>query len=148
MDKFHTTLNKIRDSRPGAEDWAKLLKKLGKTEPDNEPLPFRVILESNDLDYALWCCRAAPEYDKEWRLYAVFCARQVQHLLTDERYENGLETAAELAAAAGQVAGVAAGHVAGIAARVAWEVAGLAAWVAAVEAQTIKFREIISGETV
>jgi hypothetical protein len=80
-----TTLNKIKICLPSESRWKKLLKHLGKTEADDEPLPFSVIVESNGLDYALWCCRSAPEYDKEWTLYAVWCARQVQHLIADER---------------------------------------------------------------
>ena len=77
-----TTLNAIRACANG---WAKLLKYLGKTAADNEPLPFNN------------------------RLYAVWCARQVQHLMTDprslaaldiaERHAHGLATDGELAAA-------------------------------------------------
>ena len=115
-----TTLNRIRDHKPCADGWTKLLKHLGKTQADDEPLPFATILESNGLDAALWCCRAEPQYAKEWRLYAVWCARRVQHLMTDprslaaldvaERYANGQATADDLAAAraaAGDAAGVA-----------------------------------------
>jgi len=104
-----TTLKRIRDHKPCVEGWTKLLKHLGKTQADDEPLPFATILESNGLDDALWCCRAEPQYAQEWRLYAVWCARQVQHLMTDprslaaldvaERYANGKATADELAAA-------------------------------------------------
>ena len=104
-----TTLNRIREHSPCAEGWTKLLKYLGKTTADDEPLPFAVILESNGLDDALWCCRAEPQYAKEWRLYAVWCARQPAHLITDarslealdvaERYANGLATDDQLAAA-------------------------------------------------
>ena len=104
-----TTLNKIRDCSPCAPGWAQLLKNLGKTAADDEPLTFATILESNGLDDALWCCQSAPEYNREWRLFAVWCARQVQHLMLDprsiaaidvaERYANGVATDAELAAA-------------------------------------------------
>ena len=106
---MHTTLNKIRQHNPCADGWSKLLKHLGKTEADDKPLSFLTILESNGPDDALWCCRSAPEYDKEWRLFAVWCGRQVQHLMTDERsvtaldvaekYANGLATKEELDAA-------------------------------------------------
>src|SRR4030065_10327 len=106
---IHTTLNKIRANSPCEEGWKKLLAHLGKTQADEEPLPFATILESNGFNDALWCCRAAPEYDKEWRLFAVWCARQVQHLLTDqrsldvldiaERYANSLVTDQEMAGA-------------------------------------------------
>jgi hypothetical protein len=132
-----TTLNKIREHEPCIKGWKKLLAHLGKTEADDEPLPFAIILESNGLDDALWCCRAAPEYDKEWRLFAVCCARQVQHLMKDsrslnaldvaERFANGLATEDELKAA-WDAAGDAAWDAAGDAARAA---AGDAAWAAA-----------------
>src|SRR4030065_695472 len=105
---IHTTLNKIRANSPCEEGWKKLLATLYRTQADDEPLPFATILESNGFNDALWCCRAAPEYDKEWRVFAVWCARQVQHLNTDprvkaaidiaEKFANGLSTAEELAA--------------------------------------------------
>lgn len=106
---LYTTLNKIRSCRPCADGWAKLLAYLGKTSADDEPLPFHVILTSNGLSDALWCCRSTPEYNKEWRLLAVNYARNVQHLMADprsinainvaEKFANGLATEIELAAA-------------------------------------------------
>ena len=78
-----TTLNRIREHQPCTDGWAKLLAYLGKTKADDDPLPYAVILKSNGLDDALWCCRAEPQYSKEWRLYAVWCARQVRHLMID-----------------------------------------------------------------
>jgi len=137
-----TTLNKIREHQPCSKGWKKLLGHLGKTEADDEPLPFSIVLKSNGLDDALWCCRAAPEYDKQWRLYAVWCARQAQHLMTDqrsiaaldvaERFANGQATEEELSAAA--VAARAASRAAR-AARAAWGSAGDAADAAAVAAR-------------
>ena len=53
-----TTLNRIREHHPCEEGWKKLLRHLGKTSADDEPLPFSIILESNGFDDALWCCRA------------------------------------------------------------------------------------------
>jgi len=104
-----TTLNRIREHSPCQNGWEKLLKGLGKTKPDDEPLPFAKILEINGLYDALWCCRVEPQYAKEWRLFAIWCARQVQHLMTDqrsldaldvaERYANGEAIGDELAAA-------------------------------------------------
>jgi len=104
-----TTLNKIREKSPCTNGWKKLLAHLGKTQADDEPLSLITILDSNGLDDALWCLRAVEGSDKEIRLYAVWCARQVQHLMTDrrslnaldvaERYANGLATDKELAAA-------------------------------------------------
>ena len=122
----YTTLNKIRKHGPCAAGWAKLLRHLGKTQADDEPLALVTILDSNGLDDALWCLRACDGIDREARLYAVWCARQVQHLLTDprsltvldvaERYAEGEATGEELTAASA------------------------AAWAAARAAQTAEFR--------
>ena len=88
-----TTLNKIKEYDPCADGWKTLLRYLEKTKADDEELPFLTILESNGFDDALWCMRAVPEYEKEWRLFAVWCARQVQHLMTDERSIAALDVA-------------------------------------------------------
>jgi hypothetical protein len=106
---MNTTLNLIRSHNTSDQLWEKLLKHLGKTKADDEPLSLATILESNGLDYALWCLRAVPNCDKEARLFAVWCARQVQHLMTDprslaaldvaERYANNEATDEELTAA-------------------------------------------------
>ena len=88
-----TTLNRIRAHDPCADGWSKLLKHLGKSKADDEPLPYAVILESNGLADTTWCCRAEPQYAKEWRLYAVWCVRQVRHLMKDERSIHALDVA-------------------------------------------------------
>jgi len=163
-----TTLNKIRAHAPCSDGWKKLLKHLGKTEADDEPLNIKTILESNGLDDALWCLQAVEGKDKEIRLFAVWCARQVQHLMTDqrsldaidvaERFANGLASEEELRvawaaawAAAWDAAGAAAGSAAWAAARgaawaAAWAAARDAAWDAArgaaKEAQSKKLIEI------
>ena len=126
-----TTLNRIRAHGPCVEGWQTLLAGLGKTAADDKPLPFARIVEINGIDDALWCCRAEPQYDREWRLFGVWCARQVQHLITDprslaaldvaERYANGEATREELLlarAAAWDVAWA------------AWDAARDAAWAA------------------
>jgi hypothetical protein len=104
-----TTLNQIRACHPCTDGWTKLLKNLGKTKPDDEPLKITTVLDSNGLDDALWCLRAVDGYQREMRLYAVDCARSVQYLMTDprsiaaidvaERHACGLATDAELTAA-------------------------------------------------
>jgi hypothetical protein len=104
-----TTLNRIRRHDPCGYGWQKLLDGLGKVSGDDEPLPYATIVKINGIDDALWACRAEPQHDKEWRLFAVWCARQVEPLLTDERsraaldvaerYANGHATDEELTAA-------------------------------------------------
>ena len=127
-----TTLNKIRGHAPCADGWKKLLKNLGKTKADDTPLAITTILESNGLDDALWCLRAVDGYQREMRLYAVDCARSVQHSMTArrninaidvaERHANGLATDGELAAAQDATRGA------------AWGAASAAAWAAALVA--------------
>jgi hypothetical protein len=136
----YTTLNKIRAHSPCEYGWKKLLTHLGKTQADDEPLSFVTILESNGLDDTLWCCCAAPEYDREWRLFAVWCALQVKHLMTDKRslnalvvaeaFANGLATQVELDAA-GAVARAVAWDATRDAARAAVRDTARAAWAAA-----------------
>jgi hypothetical protein len=169
-----TTLNRIREKSPCQKGWTKLLSSLGKTAGDDEPLPFSVIVASNGLDDALWCCQCEPDHARVWRLYAVWCARQVQHLMTDprsiaaldvaERHADGLATGLELAtarAAAEDATRDAAWAAAWDAARdAAWDAARDAAWdaerdaagdaawaaarAAARAAQTAEFLRIVS----
>ena len=137
-----TTLNKIRKFSPCESGWTKLLKHLGKTQADDEPLPLLAVLESNDLDAALWCLRAVDGHDKEKRLFAVWCARQVQHLMTDPRsiaaldvaegFANGEATREELKAA-----WAAAEDAARAAAAAAWAAAWAAARAAADAAMAV-----------
>ena len=87
------TLRAIRAHNPCDDGWRKLLKHLGKTEPDDEPLSIATVLGSNGLDDALWCLRAVSGHDREIRLFAVWCARQVQHLMTDPRSIAALDVA-------------------------------------------------------
>ena len=66
-------------------------------------------LDSDGFDQALQSLCQVTGHDREIRLYSVWCARQVQHLLTDQRslyaldiaeqYANGLATAEELSIA-------------------------------------------------
>ena len=104
-----TTLNKIQSQSLCVDGFHKLLKHLGKTEADDDPLSIIEILDSNGLDDALWCLRAVDGNDREIRLLAVEFARDVKHLMRDpssieavdvaERYANGLATDEQLAAA-------------------------------------------------
>jgi hypothetical protein len=131
-----TTLNAIREHGPCEDGWRKLLRHLGKTSPDDEPLSIVTVLDSNGLDDALWCLRAVTGHDREIRLYAVWCARQVQHLMTDprslaaldvaERYAHALATDEELT----------------VAWTAAWDAAWDAAWTAAWGAQSKRLREV------
>ena len=95
--KVTTTLNAIRKCSPCTEGWTKLLASLNKTKADDEVLELSHILESNGLDDALWCLRAVEGIDKEARLFAVFCARQIQHLNDDPVVKNTIDIAERFA---------------------------------------------------
>jgi hypothetical protein len=108
--------------------------------PYKESIPLTKILESNNLDDALWAVRCVKGSDRDLRLFAVWCARQVQHLMKDQRsidalnvaekFANGEATQGELAAARD-----AAMDAARDAARAAaWDAAWAAAWAAARDA--------------
>ena len=125
---IYTTLNKIRSHGPCPDGWTKLLRHLGKTQADDEPLALATILDSNGLDDALWCLRAVDGHQREIRLYAVWCARQVQHLLTDPRSLNALDVAER--------------HANGEATDDELDAAWGAAWDAAGAAQTAEFRRV------
>lgn len=106
---MQTTLNRIRQHKPFAEDWKKLLRSLGKHKADDEPLLIITILDRAGFDIALWCLRTVDGYEREIQLFAVWCTRQVEHLMTDprsiavinvaERFANGLVTKEELTVA-------------------------------------------------
>ena len=173
---YYTTLNRIRDYSPCVDGWKKLLRNLGKTQADDEPLSIIDILDLNGLDDAIWCLRAVDglravgDIDKDARLFAVWCARQVQHLMTAqsiaaldiaERYTDGAAYAAAdaaLWAASSAAAYAAARAVANEAARVAanapaWDqvsgvtsvAASTATMAAAVAAQEAEFRRRFGG---
>lgn len=129
----------IRAHKPCHDGWTKLLKHTGlKPDDDKTPVPILTILDSNGLLDAIWCLRAVEGKDREIRLFSVWCARQVQHLMTDprsvealdvaERYANGQASDTELADA--------------------WDAASSAAWDAAWDAaqasQEVKFREMVA----
>ena len=94
MKPITTTLNAIIRHAPCRDGWKKLLRHLGKTKADDEPLSLMTILESNGLDHAVWCLRALPE-SEQWRvrLFAVACAEQVKQLMKDARSLNALRVA-------------------------------------------------------
>ena len=114
---MQTTLRKIRAASPCGmrlDDgkrfgYLKLRHHLGKGYGDDTPINIATILDSNGLDDALWCLRAVDGHAREMRLYAVWCARQVQSRLEDqrsltaldvaERHANGAASNDELAAA-------------------------------------------------
>ena len=115
---MQTTLRKIRAAGPCGmrlEDgqrvgYLKLKFHLGKGYGDDDtPIDITTIIDSNGVDYALWCLRAVDGHAREKLLYAYWCARQVPSLMGDlssvtaldvaERNANGAASDDERAAA-------------------------------------------------
>lgn len=125
------SLNEIRAQSPCESGWKKVLASKGGTSADMDAqFPMTDILESNDLDDALWSLRCRPEHSNLWRKFAVWCARQVEHLMTDERSRNALDVAWK--------------HSEGLATNAELAAAHDAAWVAAWVAQKAKLIEILT----
>jgi len=88
------SLNQIRAQSPCESGWKKVLVSKGGTSADMDAqFPLADILESNGLDDTLWCLRCLPEHDNLWRKFAVWRARQVELLMTDERSRNAMDVA-------------------------------------------------------
>ena len=90
---MQTTLRKIRAADPCGmrlEDgrrvgYLKLKHHLGEGYGDDTPVDITAIIDSNGLDYALWCLCAVDGHAREKLLYAYWCARQVPSLMEDPR---------------------------------------------------------------
>jgi len=156
--KFQVTLADLRKHEACVSGYNKVVRMLqGKefTEAEGEreahirykhtdPVSLADIAKNNGIDDALWALRCVEGVDRDARLFAVWCARQVQHLMEDQRsidaldvaekYANGKATDEELSSAR-DAAWYAARDAAWSAARdAAWGAARDAAWDAAREA--------------
>ncbi|VBR19178.1 hypothetical protein [Burkholderia pseudomallei] len=179
--RFAVTLAALRKAGACYEGYNKLVRSIqGKAssaeDADREAyihfrhdaeIPLLDILKSNGLDDALWTLRCISGADRDLRLFAVWCARQVEHLMEDqrskdalnvaERFANGEATDEERAAAwdaAWAAARAAARAAAWAAARAAardaagdaaWDAAWAAARAAALDAQKEMFERMCLG---
>ena len=73
---MNTTLNEISNYHPCKSGWKTLLKSLGKTSSDDEPISFKHILESNGIEDAVWCLRTL-----EYKEICLFCADVAESVL-------------------------------------------------------------------
>jgi len=80
-----TTLNRIRDASPCEDGWTKLLKHIGKTKADDEPLSLLIVLDSNGLEDALWVLSYAMPDHRLARHFQAWCADQVLHIFEAKR---------------------------------------------------------------
>lgn len=163
--RFTVTLDALRKASACYEGYNKLVRSLqGQpfTEEDEDrnsyihfkhdaEIPLVDVLNSNGLDDAIWALRCVSGADRDIRLFAVWCARQVEHLMQDQRSKDALDVAERFAngeateeerAAARAAAGDAARSAAWAAARAAeWA----AAWDAARDAQAEMFKRMCLG---
>ena len=73
-----TTLNDIKSHLPCTSGWETLLKSLGKTKPDDEPIDLMTILKSNGIKDAIWCLRCFDYLD--YCLFLADIAESVLHI--------------------------------------------------------------------
>ncbi len=97
MPDLITSLSAIRAKHPCEGGWQRLLAHLHKTQADDLPLAFETILTSSGLSDALWCTQTAPQYAREWRLFGVWCVRQIQDQLADPHSLSAIDTAERFA---------------------------------------------------
>ena len=145
-----TTLNAIRAKSPCRDGWEKLLKSLGKTAADDEPISLLTVLDSNGLDDALWVLSYAMPDDRLARHFQAWCADQVLHLFeakfpNDSRVSDQIEMLKNDAAddaerAAAGAAARAAAWAARAAARAAARDAAGDAWAA----QEVQLRKMLA----
>lgn len=123
MTKFQVTLADLRKNGACVIGYNKVVRMLQEEEfsPEDQwretyirvknesPILLADIARNQGLDGALWALRCIPGVDGDSRLFAVWCARQVEHLMADERskealniaerHANGHATSEDLAAA-------------------------------------------------
>ncbi|QQK04790.1 hypothetical protein JFN94_26035 [Burkholderia anthina] len=136
--RFTVTLDALRKAGACYEGYNKLVRSLqGETfsaedadrnsyihfKHDAE-IPLLDILKSNGLDDALWSLRCVSGADRDIRLFAVWCGRQVEHLMEDQRSKDALDVAERFANGEATEEERAA----------AWDAAWAAAWAAARDA--------------
>ena len=139
MNKFCVTLADLRKHGACYEGYNRVVRSLqGKpfSEEDKirnsylqsnnkQQISLISIVESNGLDDALWATRCLIGEDRNLRLYAVWCARQVQHLISDTISLKALDVAEAFANGNASLEELRAARAA------AWDAARAAAWAAA-----------------
>ena len=108
---FAVTLKSLRENQACFEGYNRLVRYLQGREfyeqdkfrgsyirfRHDDMIPIEYILNSNGLGDALWALRCVKNADRDMRLFAVWCARQVQHLMQDDRSINALDVSERFA---------------------------------------------------
>ena len=135
------TLNMIRAHSPCEDGWSKLLKGLGKTRADDDPLTISRVYEINGFDDALWCLCALPN-DRLSRHFQAWCAEQVLPIFERE-HPKDMRVRDQIAMLRNDAASDEDRDAARAA---AWAAAWDAAWDAARAAQERQFRKMLGVE--
>ena len=90
---IYTTLNKLKLHTPCSTSKETLLKHLGKTVGDDDPLSMELILDVLGIQDAIWCTRAFPEHHKTWALFIITGVKDSSQLMTDPRSIEALTIA-------------------------------------------------------
>ena len=107
MTKFFVTLKSLREAGACYEGYNKVVRMLqgidftdvcmakGKyiNYSHSDEISLIDICNNNGLDDALWALRCVPDVDRDARMFAVWCARQVEHLMEDQRSKDALDVA-------------------------------------------------------
>ena len=108
---FAVTLKSLRENQACFEGYNRLVRYLQGREfyeqdkfrrsyicfRHDDMIPIECILNSNGFGDALWALRCVKNADRDIRLFAVWCARQVQHLMQDDRSINALDVSERFA---------------------------------------------------
>jgi hypothetical protein len=86
------TLNKIRAVSLYEDEWNKVRDAHKNLEMDT-PFPLYDVLDSNGLGDTLQCFKVLPEHIEIPKRFTLWCARGVQHLMTDKRSVDALDVA-------------------------------------------------------
>lgn len=91
------TLEKIKDHNP-CDDYDVLKSHLGDDFPLDREFPLSLALDVEGYKYqslsnVIWCFRAIPEHTEIVQRFAIWAARQVKHLMKDERSIYALDVA-------------------------------------------------------
>jgi len=95
------SMQQIRAGNPCSDSWDKLVEFMSTPQYKNvsyiTPMPLRLGLTSHSVYEVLWCLPLVPSHAREKRLYSVWLAKKIRHLLRDRRSLDALAVAERFA---------------------------------------------------
>jgi creatinine amidohydrolase/Fe(II)-dependent formamide hydrolase-like protein len=90
----YITLREIEEHNPCEGSWPTIVAAEHLHGGDyDKPFPMSAGMDATSMLDAAWALRCKPELEREARLFACWCARQVVHLTDDARVPRCIETA-------------------------------------------------------